>query len=127
MRRLTQYTLATVFAAGIASLAAGPADAQGRGKGPRASVASSTQCAIVTSDNLSDLMLKYNLMFGSLEAGDMLVATTLTNKGSGNVIAEVRPGTSIEAQHTPRDQKGSPYPRTSTPSWCLSQCSTFVT
>lgn len=108
MRRLTQYTAAAVFTAGILTLAAGPVDAQGNKKGPRASVASSTQCAIVTSDNRSDLMLKYNLGFGSaLRAGDMLVATTLTNKGSGQVMAEVRPGTTIEAQHTPRDQKGN--------------------
>jgi len=63
------------------ALGAGQVSAMGNGngKGPRASVLSETRCAL----DLGDV--------GSGEA-DLVITTTLTNKSSGNVIAELRPG-----------------------------------
>ncbi len=69
---LTRNVLAAVCAVAVLAVAAGPADANGKGKGPRASIASSTQCA--------------------LDDGMLVVTTTLSNKSSGGKVAEVRGG-----------------------------------
>ena len=78
-RYLTRYTVAAVFAAGVFSFVAAPAEAERRG--PRASVLSSTQCAL-------------DLDFANGGA-DLVVTTTLTNKSSGSTIPEVRAGSMI--------------------------------
>ncbi|MDH3315803.1 MAG: hypothetical protein OER43_08570 [Gammaproteobacteria bacterium] len=83
-RYLNKRAVAAVFAAGLLAVAAGTADAQRAG--PRASVASSTHCAI--------------------DDGMLVVTTTLTNKSSGLKVAEVRGG-EITATTKPANQRGN--------------------
>jgi hypothetical protein len=79
----TAVAIATIALA----VAAGQASAQGK-KGPRASVASSTAC--------------------SYEDGMLTITTTVTNKSSGERIAEVREG-SIQPTYKPKDSRGNVF------------------
>jgi len=83
---MNKRTIAAVFAAGALALAAGTADAQGNGKGPRAGLQSSTQCAI--------------------DDGMLVVTNTLTGKSSGTTIAEIRGG-EITATIKPANRRGN--------------------
>lgn len=84
-RYLNQHTLAAVFAAGVLAVAAAPADAR---KGPQASVASSTTCAL--SDDYTTL----------------IITTSLTDKSSGDEEANVTSGT-IQATYKKIGTRGN--------------------
>ena len=76
----------------LASMALAAVQVHAQGKGPRASVASSTQCAVID--------------------GMWIVTTTLTNKSSGPTKAEVL-GDEIVPTYKPKNRRGNasyPFP-----------------
>jgi len=70
--------------AGHISEAKGP-----KGKGPRASLLSSTECAL------------------DLDTAELVITTTLTNKSSGPTIPELRDGSNIEGTYKKQDVRGN--------------------
>lgn len=80
-------TLAAFFAAAVLAVAAGSANAAG--KGPRASLTSTTQCAL------------------DLETAELVVTTTLDNASSGATVPETRDGGTIRAAYKHMDDKGN--------------------
>ncbi|MDH3315804.1 MAG: hypothetical protein OER43_08575 [Gammaproteobacteria bacterium] len=97
-RYLMQSTLAAVFALGVVALTTAPADAQR--KGPRASLASSTHCALdldfVDPDTLT-------------LSPSLVVTTTLSNKSSGETIPEVRDGSMIQGTYKEKTSRGRAF------------------
>lgn len=94
-RYLNKRAVAAVFAAGVLALAAGTAHAR---KGPQASVASSTTCALSSDDTM------------------LIVTTSLTDKSSGNEEANVTGGT-IQPDYKPTGVRGNastPFPESYT-------------
>lgn len=89
MRRLMCGTLGVVLALTLAS----EVDAQG--KGPRASVSSATTCA-----------LELDISSGQ---ADLVITTTLTNKSSGDTVAELRDGSQIQGTFKKQDVRGNAF------------------
>ena len=80
---------AVVLAVSLA-LGAGQVSAAGKGKGPRASVLSETEC---------------ELQLGASSA-NLVIETTLTNKSSGDVMSELRDGSKIDGTFKKKSVRG---------------------
>jgi hypothetical protein len=87
MKQVTSLTVVVVALAVL--LTAGPADA----RGPKASLLAATECALY------------------LDAGvaDFVITTTLTNKSSGGIIAELRDGSNIQGTYKDQNVPGNVF------------------
>lgn len=88
LMRQAAVALAVSLALGV-----GQVSAMGKGKGPRASVHSATECELQLGDYHANLVIE----------------TTLTNKSSGDVIAELRDGSKIDGTFKKKSVRGKVF------------------